>query len=172
MQKSSWVALGVLLTLSALLGIGYVATRPAPAVITQEQAMAVLTRMQKAAENKDVGTIMSAIAPAPEGKFADSTASQLRILLARAFRTAEKVQPEITNVTFDGGNEAATLAFDLTVKHLLDNLSAEDYKGHIILYLKRVEVPRLGGLLKAMEWRIVKADSTGPSLNSFGEIAP
>lgn len=170
MQKSSWIALGVLILLSAFLGVGYIATRPAPETLTKEQATTMLTHLQKAAEGKNTSAILGALAPMPEGKYAELNREQLQWLLNRAFRGSERIRTEITNVTFDGGMQAATLAFDLVVYNGLGSMTSENYRGRITLSLKRVEVPRFGGILKSFEWRIVKADTTGPNLTSFGDL--
>ena len=169
MQKSSWLALGALILLSAFLGFGYIATRPAPEVITKEQATEMMNRLQKAADNKRSDAILAALAPLPEGKYADLNTEQLRWLLNRAFRGSERIKTDISNVSFDGGNQAATLAFDLVVNNGIGDMTSENYRGRITLFLRRVEVPRFGGVLKSFEWRIVKAETTGPNLTSFGD---
>ncbi len=170
MKKSSIVALGAVGLLSVLLVIGYLASRSAPERITKDEAVTMLNEMKSAVEKKNVGVIMEAMAPSPEGKYAEMNREQLRMVLARAFQGSGDLTPEFKKITFDGGNLAATLAFDVSVKNKQGGMSADDYKAHIILYLKRVEVPRLWGVVKAMDWRITKAESTGPNMSTFGEF--
>jgi len=170
MKKSSIIALGAVGLLSVLLVITYLGTRSGPEQITKEEAVTMLNTMKSAVEKKSVGVIMDAIAPSADGKYADMTREQLRMTLARAFQGSGDLTPDFKKITFDGGNQAATLSFDISVKNTQGGMSADDYKGHITLYLKRVEVPCLLGAFKAMDWRITKAESTGPNLSTFGEF--
>ncbi len=170
MKKSSMVALGVTGFLCILLVIAYLSSRSAPEQITREQAVSILDEMKTAVEKKNLDTVMDAVAMTPEGKYGDMTREQLRTILGRAFVGSSNLAVEISKVSFDGGHQAATLAFDVNVKNSQGGMSADDYKAHITLYLKRVEVSRLGGLVKAMDWKITKADSTGPNMSTFGEL--
>lgn len=170
MKKSSMIALGAVGLLSVLLIIAYLASRSAPEQITKEQAMAMLGEMKSAVERKNVNVIMDAVAPNPDGKYADMTREQLRMVLGRAFQGSGDLTPQISKVSFDGGNQEATLAFDLSVQNRREGMTAEDYKGHITLSLRRVEVPVMFGAAKALDWRITKAESTGPNMSTFGEF--
>ncbi len=168
MRKSSWIVLSVCIFLCACLAVGYFLARPSPTTLTQEQAVRLLTRLQQDVAKKNVNDILSTIAPGVD-KVANVPPDQLRAMLIQAFRNSGPLRAEVSNIVFQGGTDEVTLDFDLVVKQESANMLAEDYTGHITLHLRRVEVPELLGLLKTSEWRIVRAETTGKDLATFGD---
>ena len=169
MKRSSWTVMGICVLLSILLVVGYQASRSAPETITQTDAEAMLQKMQAAVHRKDVKTIMDAISLEPGTRVANLNADQLRLMLARAFRNSGELTADVSNIKFTGGTGQATLEFDLAVNQRNGEMTAADYRGRITLRLKRVEVPRLLGIVHAQEWRIVGAETTGPDPANFGD---
>ncbi len=169
MQRKSWFLLAFCAVLAAFLGMSYLLSQPSPQTLTQQDAMQMLKKMQDAVAQKNVNAIMATIAPQPDTRIAHLNQDQLRLLLARAFHNTGTLRANYQNVTFTGGTNDATLEFDLTVSQEAPGLSSEDYKGHITLRLKRIDVPRFWGLFQAKEWRIVGADSSGPDPMNFGD---
>lgn len=170
MRKSSQIILAVCLVLLFALGFAYVTSRASDASLTREQANQIVHQLQEAVAHKNVNTVMSYIDPSPETKVANITQDQLRILLARAFRTMNNPHADIDNIAFAGGETGdATIDFDLNVKQTGADYNAFDYKGHISLHLKRVDVPHLLGLYQTKEWRIVGGSTTGPQPGNMGD---
>ena len=170
MRKSSWIMLGVCGALVLVLGFAYLLSRTTDTSLTREQASQIVQKMQDAVARKDVSTIMSYIDPSPETKVANVNQDTLRILLARAFRAMQNPHADVTNLAFAGGDSGdATVDFDLDVKQAAADYSAFDYKGHITLHLKRVDVPHLLGLYQTSEWRIVSGSTTGQQPSDMGE---
>ena len=169
MRKSSWVALGICVVLAVGLAFAYTLSRSSSETLTREEALALVNTMKEAATHKDVNTIMSYVATDPETRVVNVNPDQLRLLIARAFRSAGKIRPEIAHFSFAGGPNEATMEFDLTVFNDHGDGVSQDYQGHIILKLRRLEMSHLLGLYQTREWRIVGGSSTGPDLNNFGE---
>lgn len=170
MRKSSWIMLGVCGALVLVLGVAYILSRSTDTSLTREQAAQIVQKMQDAVAHKDVSTIMSYIDPNPETKVANVNQDTLRILLARALRSMNNPRADVTNLAFAGGDTGdATMDFDLDVKQTGSDYNAFDYKGHITLHLKRVDVPHLLGLYQTREWRIVSGSTTGPQPSDMGE---
>ena len=169
MRKSSWVLLGICVALAACLGFAYLLSQSSPETLTQEEAAKMLRKMQEAVEQKDVGTIMAYIAPAPETRIVNLNEDQLRLMLARAFRNSSKLRADVSNIAFQSAGGDTTLEFDLAVVQEHPSMVAQDYTGHITLHLRRVEVPHLLGLYQTKEWRIASAETTGPDPANFGE---
>jgi hypothetical protein len=170
MQKASWIALAVLVALIGFLGINYALSGSGAERLDRQKATAWLEKMRMAAERKDVGTIMNAIAPQSEARIADVNPDKFRLLLMRAFRTMGSVRIQTSNIRFEGGEgDEAELSFYLVVRNVSPEMVAEDYKGDITVRLRRVDVPRMLGLFQGKEWRVVEAHSSGPSLSTFGE---
>jgi hypothetical protein len=169
MRKSSWVLLGICLALAACLGFAYFLSQTSPEVLTQEEALQMLHRMQDAVVRKDVGAIMATISPDPDTRIANMNVDQLQLLLARAFRNTGKLRADVSHVSFQSAGGDATLEFDLNLTQENPQLVAQDYQGHITIHLRRVEVSHLLGLYKTREWRVVAAETTGPDPSAFGD---
>ncbi|MCS6777250.1 MAG: hypothetical protein RMJ43_10635 [Chloroherpetonaceae bacterium] len=169
MQRRSWVLLGICMMLLLGLGAGYYLSTMAPPEFTDAEARQVLESMREAVRRKSVGQLMDYIAPDPEVRIAGLRPDQLRVMLARAFRGTGRLEPLTRNVRFQREGEMAVLEFDLEVQSRDVDMLSTPYSGHVTLRWKRVEVPRLLGLYRALEWRIVAAEHTGRDFNSFGE---
>lgn len=169
MQRKSWILLVVCAVLAGFLAWAYIGTKAPPPTLTQTGTVQMLDNMRQAVAKKNINGILAYIAPQPDVKIAELTQDQLRMMLTRAFRGSGKLNAEYSNLVFTGGADAATAEFDLLVTETASGMVAEDYKGHITLHLKRLDVPRLLGLFQAKEWRIVSAESTGPNLANFGD---
>jgi len=169
MQKRSWILLGVCGLILFVLGIAYLNSQNASETLTQEQATHMLDTMKSAVEHKSVSTLMGFIAPSSDTRIANLNPDQLRGLLARAFHQAGPFQANFSNETFQSNGADATLDFDLAVTQKLDGGVGNDYRGHITLHYQRVAVPHLFGLFHSKEWRIVRAESSGPDPTSFGD---
>lgn len=169
MKKSSWIVLGLCLLLVIGLVSAYFLTQNSPATLNQAQAMQMIEKMQDALHHKNVNGIMDYISPNSDTRISNLNQEQLRRMLIHYMRSSDTLSAEVQNPTFTGGDSEAELQFDLTVFNNGQDSRKEDYKGHVILHLKRVEVSRLLGLYQTKEWRIVGAESTGPSLENFGD---
>lgn len=169
MQRKSWILLVVCAVLAGFLVWAYIGTKAPPPTLTQTGAVQMLDTMRQAVAKKNINGILAYIAPQPDVKIAELTQDQLRMMLTRAFRGSGKLNAEYSNLVFTGGADEATAEFDLAVTETASGMVAEDYKGHITLHLKRLDVPRLLGLFQTKEWRIVSAESTGPNLANFGD---
>jgi hypothetical protein len=169
MQKRSWIILCVCLFIAAALGIFYLETRGGSGPLTQEQAIEITQNMERAFRAKNANGILAYMAPSSETRIAGVSQDQLRLLLVRYFRNSNRVSADLNNYAFSGGDTDATLQFDLTVHNDGTDSRSDDYKGHITVHLRRVEVPRLLGLYQAKEWRITGAESTGADLGGFGD---
>jgi len=169
MKRQSWIILTVCLLIVAGLGVFYLMTRGGPGPLTQDEAIEMTQKMERAFSAKNANGILAYINPAPDTKIANINQDQLRVLLGRYFRNSDRVSAELKNYTFASGDTDATLQFDLTVHNDGVDSRKEDYTGHITLHLKKVDVPRLLGLYQAKEWRIIGAESTGADLSTFGD---
>lgn len=172
MQKSSWIVLTVCAALAALLGLGYVMSRAEPEPMTPARAEALVWAMEKAVEGKKVATLMSYVGDDEDIKVGGLSRDRLRLLLAQAFRNSGSLDARVENLAFAGGQgQDATLDLDLTVNESRSGLEGgELYKGHIKMYLRRVEVPRLFGLYRTREWKITGATQSGRNLEAFGDL--
>lgn len=169
MQRRSWILLGICVALLASLGFAYVVSQSPPPELNQASAEKMLTVMNDAVRRKDVGAIMNYVTSDSESRIAGLKPDQLRLMLARAFRSTGSLEPQTTNVTFQNAGDTATLEFDLNVKSKESDMLSTPYSGHITLKLKRVDATRLLGLVHAQEWRVVGAEHTGRDLTSFGD---
>lgn len=169
MQRRSWILLAICAVLAGFLAWAYIGTQSPPPTLTQQQTTQMLDTMRQAVAKKNINGILAYIAPQPDVKIAGLNQDQLRMMLARAFRGTGKLNAEYSNLVFTGGTDDATAEFDLIVTEQAPGMVAEDYKGHITLQLKRLDVPRFLGLFQTKEWRIVGAESTGPNLSNFGD---
>jgi hypothetical protein len=170
MERRSWILLGICAALVACLGFGYYLSKASPPELTQPQAEKMLNVLNDAVQRKDVGAIMDYVSPDSETRLAGLKTDQLRLMLARAFRSTGRLEPTTTNVTFQNSGNTATLDFDLSIKSKEADMVSIPYAGHVTLRLKRVEIPRLLGLFQTQEWRIASAEHTGRDLTSFGEL--
>ena len=169
MQKSSWTMLGVAAALMAFLLFAYITSHNEPPPLTAAQANAMLKTMQDAAERKDVNTIMGYVAPDAETRIADLSPNQLRTFLSRAFYGAGSVKTNTSNITFAGGKDEAVLGFDMRVGNNVQDMSSDDWHGHVMLHLRPVAIPKFLGLYHAKEWRITSGTTNGTSPASFVE---
>lgn len=170
MQKKSWIILAFCVALAGSLVAAYFVSQSVPEPLTEQQVTHKLDEMADAVARKDSNRILKYISPESDEKYAGLNLEQLRLMLARAFHSSSgNWKARYTHLVFQPGDDDAKADFDLDVAEEGANWSAGDYHGHITLYLRRVKVPRLFGLIQSKEWRIVKADSTGPDLSNFGE---
>jgi hypothetical protein len=169
MQKSSWMVLAVCAALALCLGVGYVVTSASPPPITREHAVKMLDEMNDAVARKDVGALMRHVNTAPDQKIAGMRPDQLRLMIMRGMRGSGKLTSQTSNVLFTPRGDAATLEFDLLVVSREGSATSEMYRGHVVLGLKRMDVPRMLGLFQGKEWLIVSAEHNGRDLNSFGD---
>lgn len=169
MRKSSWVLLGICFVLLLGLGGAYLLSLPTSNNLTQKQAEEMIHKMQLAVEKKDVGAIMNYISPSPETKIDNVNKDQIRLMLAHAFRAMEHPRADVQNLTFSGGTGSdAILNFDLAVRQSAADFQVDnDFKGHLIVQLKRMEISHMMGLYHTTEWRITGV--TGPDLSIFGD---
>jgi len=170
MKKQSWIILSVCALLLGALVFWYVFSQNGPERITQPEAVAMVQQMERAFERKNSNEILEFIAPTSDTKISNITPDQLHGLLARYFRSSDKLSADMTNYSFVKADETnAMLEFDLAVHNDGPDSRKQDYSGHITLHLKRVEVPHLLGLYRTREWRIAGAETTGPELSTFGD---
>lgn len=169
MQRKSWILLLVSLGLCAMLGLAFVISRSSPEILTKEASSSMIQDMQKAVSSKNVGRLLEYIAPGPDIIITNMRPDSLGMVISRAFRVSGKLEAECSNVTFEGGSELATSEFDLVVRHKEPAMTAEDYRGHIKLHWRRVDVQHLLGLYHTKEWRIFSADTDGKDPSTFGD---
>ena len=169
MQRRSWILLGICAALLFCLGLAYYLSNTPPPTLTQAQAERMLETLNTAVRRKDVNTMMDYVSPEPETRLAGLRPDQLRMMLARAFRSTGALEPQTSNVTFADQGDKATLDFDLKVNSRESDMLSTPYSGHITLKLTRVSILRLLGLFHTQEWRIAGAEHTGRDLTSFGE---
>ncbi len=169
MKKSSWLMIGAcVVLLLGLWGVYSLTQKPAPG-FTEEHVTHMLTAMKTAVEHKDVRGIMSFVDEAPETRISRLNQDQTRLLLNRAFHQSGKLQAEFTKLELHPSETDATADFDLEVKHHMAEGDGIDYSGHITLHMRQVEVPHLLGLYHTMDWRITRAETTGPDLANYGD---
>lgn len=169
MQLRSWILLGISAALLLCLGLGYYFATLTPPTITQARVEQMLGEMNAAVSRKDVNTLMNYVSPESETRLAGLKPDQLRLMLARAFRSTGKLEPQTSNIQFQDNGNSATVEFDLVINSKESDMVSTPYSGHVTLRLQRVEIPRLLGVFHAQEWRIVSAEHTGRDLNSFGD---
>ena len=169
MQLRSWILLGISAALLLCLGLGYYFSTLTPPTITQARVERMLEEMNAAVSRKDVNTLMNYVSPESETRLAGLKPDQLRLMLARAFRSTGKLEPQTSNMQFQDNGNSATVEFDLVINSKESDMVSTPYSGHVTLRLQRVEIPRLLGVFHAQEWRIVSAEHTGRDLNSFGD---
>ena len=168
MKRKSWIALGVSLVLAICLGALYLLSQSAPEKLTQEQAVAILSKMQVSFEKKSVSGVVDHVTTDPHARLANLTPDQVHLMLANYFRNSERLHTEATHQTYSEGPDENLLQFDLSVRNDSSDSKKEDYQGRITLHFRRVETPRLLGLMHANEWRITGVDTTGPDPSTFG----
>jgi hypothetical protein len=140
------------------------------AALGRRQAELMLNDMRDAVRHKDVGRIMDHISSDPDTRIAGLRPDQLRLIIGRAFHSSSDLKATYSNFAFAGDAGSATVEFDLDVTDNGPNMSADDYKGHITLRLKRADISHLFGLFHTREWRITAADTTGRDPLSFGDF--
>jgi len=169
MRKSSWIVLGASAALILCLGFAYLASRATPEPLNKEKAAALIARMQEAVKAKNINTIMSYVCPDPDTKVAGLDQDHIRRMLASAFHVMKDPRADVSNLTFSGGTDDSQVSFDLSVHNDGPNQEATDYKGHVTLDLRRVNVPHLFGLYTTKEWRIVSGSQDGLDLTTLGD---
>ena len=171
MKRSSWIILSLCIVLAGSLVAIYRLSQAGNGPLTETQARAMVQTMQTAVAHKNVNVIMDHITTEGDAKIVNLKRDQLRLLLARAFRSAQDLRADVTNFRYEGGTgDDATMHFDLALTHDEAGLHADVYSGNITLHMRRMEVPHLFGLYSAHEWRIVGADTTGVDPSTFGEF--
>ena len=90
-------------------------------------------------------------------------------MMSLALLLIERVSADLKNYLFVGGDNDASLQFDLVVHNDGSDSRKEDYTAHITCHLRRISVPHLLGLYQTKEWRITGLESTGPDLSAFGD---
>ena len=169
MKRSSWIVLIICAVLAICLLLLFFSSQGAPEQLTQEEALRITQKMQTAFEHKNVNGIMEYIAPQNGAKIANISQDKLRFMLARYFRSSDRLSAELKNYAFAAGNGEASLQFDLVIHNDGSDSRKEDYAGHITLHLRRVDSPHLMGLYQTKEWRITSAETTGPELSTLGD---
>lgn len=170
MKRSSRIALIITLVAGLGLLLGYFLLQErTPEKLTQADAIVIVQDMEKSFRRKDVNGVLAYLAPQPGVRIINLSPDRMRLMLLRYFRYSNKVQGDMTNWSFGGNDQEAILQFDLKVMNNGGDNMSEDYKGHITVYFRRVDVPQLLGLIQTKEWRIVRAESTGPNLENFGD---
>ncbi len=169
MQRKSWILLLISFVLCSSLGFAFFLSRSSPEVLTKESANSMIEEMKKAVSHKSVGGIMAYIAPDPEVEIAKMHPDNLALLISRAFHVSGKLIADCNNLTFVGSGESPTTEFDLVVHHQEQSMTAEDYRGHIKLRWRRVNVPHIFGLYHTKEWRIFSAETDGKDPSTFGD---
>ncbi len=169
MQRKSWIMLLISLALGVSLVIAFILSRPSSKTLTKESADGMIQEMQKAVAEKNVGALMAYIASGPDVTIANMHPDTLALLISRAFRVSGKLEADCSNLTFENDGDTAISRFDLIVRHKESQMTAEDYRGHITVHWKRVDVQHFGGIYHTMEWRIIAAESDGKDPSTFGD---
>lgn len=169
MQRSSWVALGLSILLTALLTVGYLSSRSKAQHFDAAQAEKVLHDLQVDTRQKDVEGIMRYIAPNTR-LMGDLDTNRVRLLLMRAFNAMQNPQPDVSDVQFHDDPDEPSLSFLLNLRDQGPDYTSDEYGGRITLYFHQANISHLFGLYHTSEWRIVHVDTTGPSPDTFGDF--
>lgn len=160
--------MGVVAALSAFLLFGYIASHNAPGPMTETQANGMLDTLKEAVAHKNANAILALVSPDPETRIKDMSPDKLRTLLFQAFRNADNLDAQTANVKFQGGEESASLEYDLTIHHTMQSAVSE-YKYHIMMQMRPIDASHFLGLYHTKEWRITGAQADGPDLGGFME---
>jgi hypothetical protein len=168
-KRSSWIILAISALLLGLLAFLYVQSQQKPPDMTQSRIESMLDKMKDAVAHKNIRALMSFVDQSSETRISKLNVDQLRLTLSRAFNNSDQLEALYTGLALHNNGDESTAEFDLKVVHHLSAATADDYDGHIVLYLKRLEVPHLLGLYHSREWKIVRADTNGPDLTNYGD---
>ena len=169
MQKRSVVILAVCVLIGAGLFAAFILSQKPSGRLTEQDAVAMVERMEQAFRNKNANDVMAFVAPGSDTKVAGATPDQFRLLLVRYFRNSDHVSADMKNYQFAPGDAEATLQFDIVVHNDASDSHRENYGGHVTVRLRNTEIPQVMGLFRTKEWRVTGVESTGPDLSTFGD---
>ena len=110
----------------------------------------------------------TAATPEPDTRIKEMSPDKLRGLLNLAFRNADSLDAQTKNVKFQGGEDSASLDYDLTIHNTMQSATSE-YKFHVTMQMRPVDAPHFLGLYHTKEWRITGAQADGPDVGSYME---
>jgi hypothetical protein len=128
---------------------------------TPADATDMLNRLGHAFASSSVEGVLSFAAP--DAKVAGRNLEEIRKLLHRAYGALRDPRVEFRHVEFERQNgETVVLHFDATVvDRAPGGFGGGDavYSQRMGFTVKRIEVPRLGGLMKTYDWKITNVDA-------------
>jgi hypothetical protein len=137
---------------------------------TQQDAVAFLDRLAKAFDAGSTEGVLSFAAP--DAKVAGRDLDDIRQLLHRAFYNIKDPHVQFSNLNFDKRDETtAYLRFDAQVVDKGQSGGTGDsslYTARMGFTVKRILMPKLGGILHAYEWKVTDVDA--PHLPSSGGL--
>ena len=163
--------LGIVACLCAFLTLAYVSSHSIPGPMTETQANALLDTLKDAVTRRDANAILATISPDPETRVAGMSPEKLRNVLFQAFHSldsGETLTAQTKNVKFQGGEDSATMDYDLSLPHAMQQMVGE-HVYHVTMQLRPVDAPHFLGLYHTREWRITGAQTDATELNSFME---
>jgi len=162
MKRSSIIMLVVAGILLIYLGTIYfsisAASKPQ---LTQEDAVALLNGLAKAFDSSSTGGVISYAAP--DAKVAGKELEDARQLLQRAFRFMKDPHIEFKDLNYEKKDETTVyLRFRATVTDKGDGgggTGSTQYDQRMGFTLRRLLMPRLGGIMHTYEWKITDVDA-------------
>jgi hypothetical protein len=168
-KRSSWIILAICALLIGLLAFLYMESQQAPPEMTQARITSMLDKMKDAVAHKNTRALMSYVDQSPDTRISRMNTDQLRLTLSRAFSNSDQLEAIYTGLALHNNGDEATAEFDLKVLHHMSGATGDDYNGHIVLHLKRMDVSHMLGLYHTREWKIIRADTNGPDLSNYGD---
>jgi hypothetical protein len=162
MKRSSLIALIVCGILLVYLGTVYysVSSQSKPD-FTQQDAQAFLNRLAQAFDSGSTEGVLSFAAP--DANVAGKTLDDTRQLLHRGMAAMKEPHVEFTNLTYQKRDDTTVnLRFDVQVT---DKSPSGYAAGQVIhaermgFVVKRILMPKLGGLMKVYEWKVTDVDA-------------
>lgn len=152
MRRSSWVVLGLIALLAAVMVYARVAGRPE--LTDEEQIQAVLVKGQSAVERKDLKSVLSCISRS----YSDSAGLKfdtLRLQGARAFQERGVYDVSLENVSMAVNGDRADGAVDVTLDLASGGSRHRVYSGRMGLSLRKEE-SRHWLVIPVREWKVTE----------------
>jgi hypothetical protein len=161
MQRSSKIALGVCFVLLVGLVTLFVQYRmESQPDLSEQDARLMLDRLAEAFARGSTERVLSFAAP--DAKVAGRDLEEIRSLLQRGFRYMKNPELTYKNFQYVRRGETVHLRFDVHVKQSPDGQAANAesiYLARIGFTVRRIEIPRMLGLMRTYEWKISDVDA-------------
>ncbi len=162
MKRSSLIALIVAGILLVYLGTIFFSVQNASKPdLTQQDSIELLNRLAKAFDASSAEGVISFAAP--DAKVAGRELDDIRQLLRRAFTAMKEPHVQFSDVNYEKRDPTTVfLRFSTKVVDKSPNGyggGGDLYTGRMGFTVKRISVPKLGGLMHAYEWKITDVDA-------------